>query len=106
MSGERMIMHSEVIVPSPVVHPDCPSRYGLNLNVVCVMVNGTWKYLEVVGRNVPYEQLVAAAEIDARFQTPTVSYVLPNNDSGDIIAGEDAPIVGGAVYNVLVTGNA
>ncbi|MFA7254385.1 MAG: hypothetical protein WC107_07620 [Patescibacteria group bacterium] len=73
---------------------------------VKVTINGSKRTIAADGPDgISYAALCDAANKKPE-QTPTVTFSFADGRSGSIVRGEFAPVEAGAVYNVMVTGNA
>lgn len=69
-----------------------------------IIVNGRPLHIALPEETISYDELCDAAGVEGSGYT--VTYSLPDGRSGCPKFGEECPLVDGAIYNVMRTGNA
>lgn len=67
-----------------------------------ILVNGHPLHIVLPEETISYDDLLDAAGVEGQY---TVTYSLPDGRAGSPRFGEPCPLVDGAVYNVMHTGN-
>lgn len=70
-----------------------------------IIVNGQSREIRTGFETISYHRLCLEANVDNALN-PSVTYLLPDDQTGIVAPGELAPLVDGAVYDVQVTGAA